>query len=227
MAGALILVPSSTAASLCKAPTTPCLQAFGVSRKSGGNRCPSVRASSDDLKTIESSQISRRSAAALLSAVPLLWLAPSARALIPDDDDEELIEKAKANRKSRLASEKVAEKEYAKTGGFADGEVVAVQIAVNKLAKSGEALAAGDLPAVAATVGSDAWVGEFQRATSGLSTSDAAKKSANAVFEGIGALENSAKSGSLVDAKRSFVTAVSALQTWADDAGIAASLKGL
>lgn len=30
---------------------------------------------------------------------------------------------------------------------------------------------------------SDAWVGEFQRATSGLSTSDAAKKSANAVFE--------------------------------------------
>ena len=30
---------------------------------------------------------------------------------------------------------------------------------------------------------SDTWVGEFQRATSGLSTSDAAKKSANAVFE--------------------------------------------
>lgn len=77
----------------------------------------------------------------------------AALALIPDDDDEELIEKAKANRKSRLASEKAAEKEYAKSSGFADGEVVAVQIAVNKLAKSGEALAAGDLPAVAATVG--------------------------------------------------------------------------
>lgn len=192
----------------------------------------------------------------------------AARALIPDDDDEELIEKAKANRKSRLAAEKTAEKEYAKSGGFADGEVVAVQIAVNKLARSGEALAAGDLPAVAATVGyvfnfrgifhtsfslslqylgraglddtklqhmsfvwlgkfwvavyccsaavalchllqsyvfpwgllfcrlcgwlltklfcsfsSDAWVGEFQKATSGLSTSDAAKKSASAVFE--------------------------------------------
>ena len=46
-------------------------------------------------------------------------------------------------------------------------------------------------------------------------------------MQGIGALESSAKNGSLVDAKRSFVTAVSALQTWADDAGIAASLKGL
>ena len=77
----------------------------------------------------------------------------AAHALIPDDDDEELIEKAKANRKTRLATEKAAEKEYAKSSGFADGEVVAVQIAVNKLAKSGEALAAGDLPAVAATVG--------------------------------------------------------------------------
>lgn len=47
------------------------------------------------------------------------------------------------------------------------------------------------------------------------------------LWQGIGALESSAKSGSLVDAKKSFVTAVSALQTWADDAGIAASLKGL
>lgn len=135
-------------------------------------------------------------------------------------------------------------------------------------------------------------MGDFQKATSGLSTSDAARKSASAVLEvcahsfqqalrrldqcvmidkvkdkgkagtivgmslqnehvfehveasalylfaemmvqgfasiqGIGALESSAKNGSLVDAKKSFVTAVSALQTWADDAGIAASLKGL
>lgn len=52
----------------------------------------------------------------------------AARALIPDDDDEELIEKAKANRKNRLQTEKVAEKEYAKSGGFADSEVVAVQV---------------------------------------------------------------------------------------------------
>ncbi|CAL5229247.1 g12535 [Coccomyxa viridis] len=171
--------------------------------------------------------MTRRSAAAILAAVPMLLLSPKAMALIPDDDDEELIEKAKANRKSRLQTEKVAEKEYAKTGGFADSEVVAVQVAVNKLAKSGEALAAGDLPAVAATVGSDAWVGEFQKASTGLSTNEDAKKSANAIFQGIGALESSAKSGSLQEAKKNFVTAVSALQTWAESAGIAASLKGL
>ena len=45
--------------------------------------------------------------------------------------------------------------------------------------------------------------------------------------QGIGDLESSAKSGSLQEAKKSFVTAVSALQTWAESAGIAASLKGL
>lgn len=55
----------------------------------------------------------------------------AAMALIPDDDDEELIEKAKANRKTRLQTEKVAEKEYAKTGGFADSEVVAVQVRIS------------------------------------------------------------------------------------------------
>ena len=49
--------------------------------------------------------------------------ARAARALIPDDDDEELIEKAKANRKKRLASEKEIETEFKKSGGFAEGEV--------------------------------------------------------------------------------------------------------
>lgn len=47
------------------------------------------------------------------------------------------------------------------------------------------------------------------------------------LVQGIGALESSAKSGSVEEAKKSFVTAVSALQTWAESAGIAASLKGL
>ena len=47
----------------------------------------------------------------------------AARALIPDDDDEELIEKAKANRKLRLASQKEVETEFKKSGGFAEGEV--------------------------------------------------------------------------------------------------------
>ncbi len=74
-------------------------------------------------------------------------------ALIPDDDDEELIEKAKANRKQRLSEQRDTAKEFVKTEGFNQVELVSVQRAVNKLAKSAAELEAGNLPAVAAIVG--------------------------------------------------------------------------
>lgn len=45
--------------------------------------------------------------------------------------------------------------------------------------------------------------------------------------QGINQLGENAKSGALEDAKRSFVTSVSALQSWAETAGIAGELKGL
>ncbi|KAK9832099.1 hypothetical protein WJX81_006978 [Elliptochloris bilobata] len=163
---------------------------------------------------------------AMLALLPALLTSPAARALIPDDDDEELIEKAKANRKARLASEKEVETEFKKSGGFAEGEVVVVQRAVNRLARSGEALAAGDLSTVAATV-TGAWVSELEKVAAGLSTSDAARESVGAVLQGINRLGENAKSGALEDAKRSFVTSVSALQSWAETAGIAGELKGL
>jgi hypothetical protein len=68
---------------------------------------------------------------------------------------------------------------------------------------------------------------EFEKATSSLSTTEEAKKSAVAVLDGIASLEVSAKQGAADDAKLHFVEAVSALQVWATDAGIADSIKGL
>ncbi|KAK9823778.1 hypothetical protein WJX72_005437 [[Myrmecia] bisecta] len=170
--------------------------------------------------------LSRRAVASALAGLPILLGASKALALIPDDDDEELIEKAKANRKTRLADERAAEKQYVKEAGFANGEIVTVQRAVKKLAKSGSELESGNLSAVATTVG-DSWVGAFEKVALDLSTSKASKKSANDVLKGISALEASARAGSLADSKRNFVSTVSALQTWANAAGIAGSIKGL
>jgi hypothetical protein len=63
-------------------------------------------------------KISRKEFAGLLATVPLLVFPQRALALIPDDDDEELVEAAKARRKTKLATEKVQEQSFARTGGY-------------------------------------------------------------------------------------------------------------
>ena len=60
--------------------------------------------------------VSRRALAGLLAAVPVLLPASRALALIPDDDDEELVEKARANRAKRLASERQTEQAFTRSG---------------------------------------------------------------------------------------------------------------
>lgn len=171
----------------------------------------------------QSGAMSRRAAAAVFS---VLLSASPAKALIPDDDDEELIEKAKANRKQRIAEQKETAKEFSKTEGFNQEELVCVQRAINKLARSAAELEAGNLPAVVAVV-QDGWKSEFEKATASLSTTDQAKTSATALLNGLALYEQSALQGSSDEAKRSFVETVSAFQDWAKEAGIAASIKGL
>lgn len=72
-----------------------------------------------------------------------------------------------------------------------------------------------------------AWVAAFSKASEDLSTSSSSKTAAASVFKGIAALETSSKAGDLQSAKKSFVSTVSAFGSWADEAGISASLKGL
>lgn len=48
-------------------------------------------------------------------------------ALIPDDDDEELVEKAKANRRSRLAEDKKTAKQFVQVEDQAQGDLVQVR----------------------------------------------------------------------------------------------------
>ena len=75
-------------------------------------------------------------------------------ALIPDDDDEELIEKAKARRTQRLKEERSTERSFVKVQGFKqDAGVAPVQKAVNELARAGSQIKAGDLQAASATLG--------------------------------------------------------------------------
>ena len=77
----------------------------------------------------------------------------AAQAILPtqDDEDEELINKAKSNRKSRITQELTTEKSFAKEN-YNDTALTTVSRAVKKIAKSGDQLERGDLSGVAANI---------------------------------------------------------------------------
>ena len=78
----------------------------------------------------------------------------AASALIPanDDEDEELVSKAKANRQKRIVEEKDTEQDFAKKAGYNGVTLLTIERGVKKLAKSGSELEAGDLSSVAKLV---------------------------------------------------------------------------
>ncbi|KAF6260931.1 hypothetical protein COO60DRAFT_1504022 [Scenedesmus sp. NREL 46B-D3] len=155
---------------------------------------------------------------------------PKAWALIPDEEDEELLERAKANRKQRLAAQKETTRDFLREGGIKDkqldSELLPVQKAVFQLAKSGSQLEAGDLKGVSSNL-SSGWVEEFSRATSVLDASEAEKAKAVAIFDGITSLRDIANKGDLRGSKQQYVALVAALNDWASSTGLAKDLRGL
>lgn len=83
------------------------------------------------------------------------------------------------------------------------------------------------LPAAYHLLCSGGLAAEFRKAAEDLSYTDAARAGVASVVGALAALEASAKKGALPAAKSDFVGAVTALQGWARDAGVAGSLKGL
>jgi len=69
-----------------------------------------------------------------------------------DDEDEELVSKAKANRQKRIVEEKDTEQDFAKSAGYNGVTLLTIERGVKKLAKSGSDLEAGNLTSVAKLV---------------------------------------------------------------------------
>lgn len=172
----------------------------------------------------------RRRLSMALIALPMFGPVRPALALIPDDEDEELIEKAKANRKARLAQQQTTTRAFLKDEGITDlklgKELVPVQQAVTNLAISGSQLDKGDLPALASTL-SDDWVDEFSIAAKAVSKSEDSQVIVDQVMASLASLKSAAASGDVTASKKSYVEVVASLQSWATQAGVAPSLKGL
>jgi len=175
----------------------------------------------------QAASTSRRAAVGATLLPGLLWAAQPALALIPDEEDEELVEKAKANRRQRLAEQRTTTNEFLSSEGLTNKKLDPVQRAVYTLAKSGSQIESSDLAGAASTLSDSSWVDAFGKASQELSSTEQARSSAADLLSGLGSLRSSASQGDLKATKRQYVAVVSALQSWASSAGVAASLKGL
>jgi hypothetical protein len=146
-------------------------------------------------------------------------VASQALALIPDDDDEDLIIKAKDKRRQKLKEEITTEKQFARTEGFKDASLAPVQKAVTQLARVGSQLSSGDVSAASGTLGGS-WVDQVQKVASEV-------QDFSSVSSAISDLKAAAARGDLAGAKGKFVAATSALQSWSSATGIAGQLRGL
>lgn len=210
----------------------PCVS---CSQRTGGRRDHAMACSAQGRSTTEDQNsilLGRRGAilgAGVLSVAQLMTVPMPARALIPDDDDEDMIEKAKANRKKRLAGERQAEKEFSRSEGFVDKNakqnLVVVQLAVNALAKVGGSLAQGSVEEANAAVG-EVNINKLGGAIKSLSLNGESQGAGETVVSELSSLASALGSGSLSGAKKEYVDTVIALTDWTVKANVS-GLKGI
>lgn len=172
----------------------------------------------------------RRAALAGLLAVPAVLLPLRANAdILPDDDEEDLIEKAKANRAQRLAENKVKSRKLVAAEGLTDNADAAADAAaqnvVNAVVKAGAALAANDAANAAAQL--SVVSGSFDSALNNLSATMGAKQAAVAAEKALDTLYATVQKGDVAAGKAAYVEAAAALSKWAKAAGVAGQLRYL
>merc|ERR1719454_1734937 len=114
--------------------------------------------------------VSRRDTLALGASAVQLMVASKEWALIPgnDDEDEELLAKAKANRTERIQAERKLEKTYVTKNEYKlDADSSKVQIAVFKMSKAGGLIESGYLALAAEELGKGSWEADLKDAKLG------------------------------------------------------------
>uniref|UniRef100_A0A6V3SAZ5 Maintenance of Photosystem II under High light 2 C-terminal domain-containing protein n=1 Tax=Lotharella globosa TaxID=91324 RepID=A0A6V3SAZ5_9EUKA len=178
-------------------------------------------------------QVSRRAIAnGIACAAPLLGVR-QAMALLPDDDDAELVARAKANRQKRIQEEKKTEYEFLASEGVTNKkqriELQPITKAISRLADLGQQINENNMVAVSVsltTPGSNGgWIEPLMTKVNELSDTDAKKASATALKQTLDSLSAAAESKDVSGLKRSYITTVTALEKWAVDANVATFLR--
>ncbi len=194
-----------------------------------GPRRSVVRASSAGSKAPKAvkaaAAVTRRDTLALGVSAVQLMVASKAWALIPgnDDEDEELLARAKDRRSEKIQAERALEKTYVTKNNLKlDQDTSKVQIAIFKLSKSDGLIEQGYLALANEELTKGTWESDlaaFGKDEAWLKTDPAAFLAA------VADLKKECAAGDKERAKKAYVKAAKALESFAKDSKTAESLK--
>ncbi|XP_020577003.1 thylakoid lumenal 16.5 kDa protein, chloroplastic [Phalaenopsis equestris] len=201
-------------------------------RISSNARCTEVSASKSGLLVVAEKSpatptpslvVGRREGlSASFTALTLSLAYPSLATILEADDDEELLEKVKNDRKKRLQRQGVISSSAKETGYL--------QELVYKLSKVGKAIENNDLTEASSVLGSsirEDWVQNVNVAFAKLTSNPEEKSEVDAFNSSLASLISSVDKREIELSKSAFVSSASALVRWVESTGLGALLKGL
>ncbi|XP_078427933.1 chloroplast thylakoid lumen protein [Wolffia australiana] len=221
---------SSCAATAARSPAST--SQMSALRRAPAARAVLRRAATAQLTSCEGgaekteAAVSRRgylaSAASCAAALALIGISPARAAILEADDDVELLEKVRQDRKKRLERQGVISSSARETGYL--------QTLVYQLSKVGRAIDENDFSAAGAILGAGAgadWVKNANAAFSKLSLSSEEKEQVDAFNSSLASLVTSVANKDAESSKEAFVTSASALEKWVISTGLVGEISGL
>lgn len=157
-------------------------------------------------------------------------LSEPALALIPDDEDNELLTKAKANRKAKIQAEKRVERKLVESEGLKgnlERQLAPVQKAIAQLSKAGVDLEKNDVKAAASEINDFTLISELEAAVTKISNTGDARKLAKSLVDEVKSFQNAANQAKEQESIKEFKDVAAAFKAWADAADVDSLLKGL
>ncbi|CAN4094594.1 unnamed protein product [Withania somnifera] len=177
----------------------------------------------ENVRTFSPIVVSKRSLSISLASSLLLLLTGNANAAILEaDEDDELMEKVKRDRKKRLERQGIINSSSKEKGYLQD--------LVYKLSKVGQAIVNNDLSAASSVIGqtTDAdWVQKVNSAFNKFSGSDEEKTEVDSFNSSLSSLVSSVSKNDIEGSKTAFVASASAFEKWSTLTGFIEELKGL
>ncbi|KAI3446905.1 hypothetical protein Pfo_003570 [Paulownia fortunei] len=218
LSNAKVFLPCLPSTSSCSSASTSIVHTQQIVCKAGNEPSPVV--------------ISRRSISLNLTATTTFLFSTLAgykgcfdkanAAILEAEDDEQLLEKVKKDRKKRLERQGVINSSTKETAYLQD--------LVYKLSKIGQAIEKNDLSAASSVLGSSKdseWVQKVNSAFSKLSSSEEEKTEVDAFNSSLASLISSVSRNDIEASKVAFVASASAFEKWTTLSGLVEQLKGL